>query len=77
MCEICRIYPCHSKCPNYVPLKTTYYCSICNQGIYDGEEYVMNCDREYAHYDCLDNMSFSDALEWTGCEVRTMEDEEY
>lgn len=44
MCEICRQIPCHSRCPNYVPLKTTHYCSICGDGIYDGEDYIENQD---------------------------------
>ena len=53
MCEICRSYPCHPRCPNYIPPKASHYCSICNEGIYDGEEYIVNYNDEYAHLDCL------------------------
>ena len=53
MCEICRSYPCHPRCPNYIPPKASHYCSICNEGIYDGEEYIINDNHEYAHLDCL------------------------
>ena len=53
MCEICRSYPCRPRCPNYIPPKASHYCSICNKGIYDGEEYIINDNYEYAHLDCL------------------------
>lgn len=72
MCEICRQIPCHSRCPNYVPLKTTHYCSICGDGIYDGEDYIENQDGEYIHYECVQGIR--QLLEWLGYEVKTMED---
>lgn len=72
MCEICRQIPCHSRYPNYVPLKTTHYCSICGDGIYDGEDYIENQDGEYIHYECVQGIR--QLLEWLGYEVKTMED---
>lgn len=72
MCEICRQIPCHSRCPNYVPLKTTHYCSICGDGIYDGEDYIENQDGEHIHYECVQGIR--QLLEWLGYEVKTMED---
>ena len=54
MCEICRSYPCHPRCPNYIPPKATHYCSICDEGIYNGEEYIENDFGEYAHWECVD-----------------------
>lgn len=56
MCEICRQHPCHPRCPNYEPPKTSYYCSICDEGIYDWEEYVENDNYEYAHLECVDTV---------------------
>ena len=73
MCEICRSYPCHPRCPNYIPPKASYHCSICQEGIYNGEEYIENDDGEYAHWECFDGMR--DLLEWLGYEIKTMEDE--
>ena len=42
MCRICGYTYCHPKCPNYVQEKCPYYCSICNQAIQTGEEYIEN-----------------------------------
>ena len=72
MCEICRQIPCHSRCPNYVPPKASHYCSICGDGIYDGEEYIENQDGEYIHYECVQGIRW--LLNWLEYEVKTMED---
>lgn len=65
--------PCHPRCPNYHLPKTKHYCSFCGEGIFDGEEYIVNQDGEYRHYDCFYNTK--DMLEWLGYEVKTMEEE--
>ena len=54
MCQLCRSYPCNCHCPNYIPPKTSHYCSICDEGIYNGEEYIENDFGEYAHSECVD-----------------------
>ena len=74
ICEICRQIPCHPSCPNYVPPKAARYCSICDEGIYGGEDYIVNIDDEYAHYDCVTNLGCREMIEWLGGEVNTMED---
>lgn len=73
MCSICRKNPCDCRCPNYTPLKTRYHCSICNDGIYDGEEYIENDIGEYAHWECVDYGK--DLAKFLGYEIKTMEDE--
>ena len=73
MCEICRNYPCHPRCPNYEPPKASHNCSICHEGIYDGEEYIVNDDGEYAHWDCVDYGR--DLAKFLGYEIKTMEEE--
>jgi len=74
-CSICgRIIGHDPRYPNYIPLKASRYCSICDDGIYDGEEYIKNLDGEYAHYDCLTDLSYRAMIEWLGGEIRTMED---
>lgn len=71
-CEYChRLSGHHSQCPNYIPSKTTYYCSICDEGIYDGEDYIENNDGEFAHWDCFSGTR--DLVEWLGFEVKTMD----
>lgn len=72
MCDICGHIPCVSRCPNYIAPKATHYCSICHEGIYDGEEYIENDDGEYAHIDCFDGMR--DLMEWLGYSIKTMSD---
>lgn len=71
LCSICRQNPCHPRCPNHIPLKATHYCSICGDGIYEGEEYIENLDGEYRHYDCFHGIK--DLLDWLGYKVMTME----
>lgn len=39
-----------------MPPKATHYCSSCEEGIYDGEEYIENLDGEYRHYECFHDM---------------------
>ena len=60
------------RCPNYIPPKAIHYCSICGEGIYPGEEYIVNDDSEYRHYDCF--YGIRELLEWLGYDVKTMED---
>lgn len=73
MCELCLKSPCMDpRCPNYIPKKAQHYCSLCENGIYDGEEYIENQDGEYRHYECYNGMK--DLLEWLGFDIKTMED---
>ena len=74
MCEICGFNKCPSSCPNYIPPKTTHYCSICGDGIYEGEEYLVNNNGEYRHYDCF--YGIRELLTWLGYDVKVMEDED-
>ena len=62
----------HPRCPLYIPPKASHYCSACGQGIYSGEEYIMNDECEYRHYDCF--YGARDLLDWLGYEIKTMED---
>lgn len=62
----------HSMCPLFEKSKPVHYCSICGNGIYNGEEYLVNDLNDYRHYDCFyDNRNL---LKWLGYEVKIMED---
>lgn len=51
-CEECHMMKCSPTCPYFIPKKkTNYYCSICGDGIYDGEEYIKNDVGDYAQED--------------------------
>lgn len=73
MCDICRKTPCHPRCPNYIPPKANHYCSVCNDGIYEGEEYIVNDDGDYRHYECF--YGLRDLLEFLGYDIKTMEND--
>ena len=74
-CEYCEQYGTHHpRCPLYEPPKSTHYCSICDEGILNGEEYIENDDGEYAHWECFYNTRA--LVEWLGFKVKTMYDEE-
>ena len=64
----------HPRCLLYIPPKATHYCSICSEGIYDGEEYIVNDDGEYAHWDCVDYGR--DLAKFLGYKVKEMNAEE-
>lgn len=72
MCEICKKNPCHPRCPNYVPIKSNYYCSICNDRIYEGQKYIENENGEYAHWDCIEYLN--DLVDFLGVLIEEMED---
>ena len=72
MCGICRKNPCDTRCPNYMPPKSTYYCSICKDPIENGEEYIENDIGEYSHWDCVDYGR--DLARFLGYEIKTMEE---
>lgn len=72
-CEYCMRTGQHDyRCPNYEPPKTIYYCSFCENGIYDGEEYIENPDGEYIHCECIQGLR--QLLQWLGCNIKTMDE---
>ena len=74
-CEYCGKYVTHHpRCPLYEPPKPTYCCSICNEGIYDGEEYIENDVGEYAHWECVDHGR--DLVKFLGYEIKEMYSEQ-
>ena len=73
-CKYClRDYEHDPRCPLYKDKKSYHRCSICGEGILEGEEYIENENGEYRHWECFDGMR--DLLEWLGYEIKTMEDE--
>lgn len=71
-CEEC-VCPCSPRCPYYNLPKAIRHCSICGEGIYDGEEYIENDYGDFRHFECFSGMR--DLLQWLGYDVKTMEDE--
>lgn len=70
-CEICgKEDKCHPRCPNYISEKFGCYCSICGEGIYNGEEYIENDKGEMRHFDCFQGIK--ELLEWLGYSIKSM-----
>ena len=61
---------CPPGCPNYIEPSANRHCSICDEGILNGEEYIENDDSEYAHWECVNYGR--DLVEFLGYEVKTM-----
>lgn len=70
MCFYCLQNLCPPGCPNYEQPKSSLYCTVCGEGIYEGNEYITNDDGENVHYDCV---SGRDLVEFLGYEIKTME----
>ena len=68
---LCLCVSCDWLEPEYEEIKPNHYCSICNEGIYDGEEYIENDTSEYAHWECIDG-KFSMA-EWLKIRIKVMD----
>lgn len=72
-CEFCHRDFGHTVgCPNYILPKCKHYCSICGDGIYNGDEYIKNDNEEYIHWDCW--QSCRDLVKWLGYEIKTMDE---
>ena len=72
-CNYClRDYGHNPRCPLYKENKSTHYCSICQEGILNGEEYIENDCGEYAHWECVDYGK--DLVRFLGYEIKTMEE---
>ena len=73
LCKYCHQYITHHpRCSLYELQKASHYCSICQEGIYDGEEYIENDYGEYAHWECVDYGR--DLVKFLGYEIHEMED---
>ena len=72
-CKYClRDYEHDPRCPLYKDKKSYHYCSICGEGILEGEEYIENDCGEYAHWECVDYGR--DLARFLGYEIKTMEE---
>ena len=62
----------HYRCPLYEPPKAFHYCSICQEGILNGEEYIENDCGEYVHWECVNNAY--ELLDFLNLKKRIMEE---
>lgn len=72
-CEYCRYGSGHVPgCPNYEPKHSNHFCKICDDNILIGEEYIVNDNDDYAHWECVDYAK--DLAKFLGYEIKEMED---
>lgn len=67
MCEICRQYPCHPRCPNAPEPPIFDTCEKCGEPIYEGDEYVEIDDSVFCT-DCAESTYADEDEENTPCE---------
>lgn len=75
-CPECRQINRHDfRCPNYEEPKPSHYCFICDEGIQNGEKYIVNDNDDYAHWECVD--CAKDLAEFLGYDIETMRGDDY
>lgn len=72
MCAICGRDPCHPGCPNAEEDEPVLSCSICGDGIYEGDEYFDSLNGA-ACLQCLMAMNGLDCLDLVGEGLSTAE----
>lgn len=70
MCEVCRMIPCHSSCPNATELVPIYRCMECGSGIFEGDKYL-DGPKGYVCEECLEDMATEEILEMLGESLAT------
>lgn len=70
-CEYCNGHFTHdSRCPNYEPPYSNYNCLKCGERILLGEEYIVNDNEDYAHWECVDYAR--DLAKFLGYDIKEM-----
>ena len=77
MCMECRQTPCHPRCPNAPEPKFKHTCSFCDEGILNGEQYIVSELDKYAHWECFNLAGTWELMEWLEFEIKEMENDDY
>ena len=56
MCAVCRMTPCHFRCPNSLEAKPVVLCKQCGKAMYFGDSHLNGVCKE-----CLEDFTM---LEW-------------
>lgn len=70
MCEICLQNPCVSRCPNAPEPKPDMICSVCGEGIFEGDEYFEGNQGAICGL-CMDDKSYKEILDLFGEGMKT------
>lgn len=55
--------------------KSNYICCYCKEGIFNGDEFIVNSEGEYLHRDCI--FSYDFLVNWLGYDFNEMGKEGY
>lgn len=70
MCDMCRMIPCHPRCPNASEPVPVHRCDKCGEGIFEGDKYF-DSQEGYVCKECLNDMSSDEVLELLGESLAT------
>ena len=65
MCSICRQTPCHPRCPNAPEPVPVHTCVLCDEGIYEGDEYYDSGDGPVCK-ECMEDKTTAELMEMFG-----------
>lgn len=74
MCDICRQTPCHPMCPNAEDPEPVLTCSVCGEGLHEGDEYYDGPEGAVCP-SCLHDMDGVEVLQLIGESMKTVERE--
>ena len=70
-CEYCGRDSGHAeRCPLHENRKSNYICCYCKEGIFNGDEFIVNSEGEYLHRDCI--FSYDFLANWLGYDFKEM-----
>lgn len=75
-CEYCGRDSGHAeRCPLHEDRKSNYICCYCKEGIFNGDEFIVNSEGEYLHRDCI--LGYDFLINWLGYDFKEMGKEGY
>lgn len=72
MCSLCLRIPCDRRCPNAIEPKPVMICSVCNEGIFEGNRFY-DSNKGPVCEACLEDMTVLEILKLFGEKLTTAE----
>lgn len=70
MCTICKMTPCHFRCPNSSEPKAAAFCVQCGQAMYRGDSHLNGVCKE-----CLEDFTVSEWLDFFESRLERIEED--
>jgi len=75
MCFICRMIPCHPRCPNATD-EGVYKCEWCGNPICDGDQYLETVKGKICSW-CIEDMTSRELMEVMDLSYETAQEDDY